>query len=74
MGHRFGFLKNSFWKSFPFGKNSLSDRSETGIGFVQRLSNQFVLIEQIYHGLVDGEMAVAGGGEIGGEMSGMSQR
>ena len=41
---------------------------------MQRLSNQFVLIEQIHHGLVDGEMAVTGRGEIRGEMSGMSQR
>lgn len=40
---------------------------------MQRLSNKFVLMEQIHYGLVSAEMAMAGGGEIVGEMSGMSQ-
>lgn len=59
MGHRFGFLKKkvcrtSIWEEWPV-------RSETGTGFMQRASNNFVLMERIHYGLVYGETAVAGG-------------
>lgn len=46
--------KFSIWEEQPV-------RSETGIGFMQRMSSKFVLMEQIHYGLVYGEIGYGWG-------------
>lgn len=52
MGLRFGFLKKKVYRTSIWEERPV--RSETGIGFTQRASNNFVLMEQIHYGLVYG--------------------